>query len=632
MALVLMTAGIAVADTFTVNNSTGPVADYTSIQDAVDAAVDGDTILVYPGKYVENVAIVNFGTFPYFVQNLTIKSQSGDPHDTIVQADNLNNPVFSVISSGVTINGFTVIGGRGIDLLESDGELKNNIISDGGIFVDASHINVINNTMISIGISVYDVSEGILENNNVFSCSLGGITISNQAHGTLVNNTIYENDIGIVIDDFADGDIYNNTISGNEVGITIDGNSYGKIANNYFNNTMNAQIDVPYLGIYSTWNITKTAGTNIVGGPYLGGNYWANPEGTGFSQTGTDVDGDGICDSPYNINANNTDHLPLCIQNVPSAIPVADFTANVTEGQPSLTVQFTDLSLNATSLEWDFGDGSPRSSEQNPVHVYTKEGKYTVSLNASSSGGYNIETKVDYITVSIASSSTGGSSSSAGGGGGASGEAYENIAFKDVKTEDIIDGLEISYVFDDEQNPIRYINFSALRNYGRVSTTIEVLKDRSAMVDESAPGIVYGNFNIWVGKAGFATENNIADPVIGFSVAKAWLVENGVDENSIALYRHSEGKWNYLDTIKVGEDDPYIYFEAETPGFSPFAIVAFEEDESISIQESMPPSEVGVSPVEDKDTQPESRGIPSMSTGSLILVLVGVHLLMRKRS
>ncbi|UGV40040.1 TIGR04279 domain-containing protein [Methanococcoides orientis] len=175
-----------------------------------------------------------------------------------------------------------------------------------------------------------------------------------------------------------------------------------------------------------------------------------------------------------------------------------------------------------------------------------------------------------------------GSSGGGGGGSGATGEAFENIALKNVKTENIVGGLEISYAFNDEQNAIQYINFSALRNYGRVSTTIEVLKNRSSMVDVSAPGLVYSNLNIWVGKAGFATEDNIADPVIGFRVAKDWLTENGIDENSIALYHHSEGKWNDLNTEKVGEDGSYIYFEAETPGFSPFAIAADVADSVVT--------------------------------------------------
>ena len=59
------------------------------------------------------------------------------------------------------------------------------------------------------------------------------------------------------------------------------------------------------------WNITKQPGTNIIGGPYLGGNFWAYPNGTGFSQTCPDNDKDGICDVRYTLDENNIDYLPL---------------------------------------------------------------------------------------------------------------------------------------------------------------------------------------------------------------------------------------------------------------------------------------------------------------------------------
>jgi PKD repeat protein len=60
----------------------------------------------------------------------------------------------------------------------------------------------------------------------------------------------------------------------------------------------------------------------------------------------------------------------------------ADFTQNVTSGAAPLTVQFTDKSSGkANSWIWDFGDGST-SGLQNPVHVYTSAGTYTVTLTA----------------------------------------------------------------------------------------------------------------------------------------------------------------------------------------------------------------------------------------------------------
>src|SRR5690606_29960220 len=62
----------------------------------------------------------------------------------------------------------------------------------------------------------------------------------------------------------------------------------------------------------NAWNITKTAGINIVGGPFIAGNFWAKPDGTGFSQTATDGDGDGIADTAYKLPGNEySDFLPL---------------------------------------------------------------------------------------------------------------------------------------------------------------------------------------------------------------------------------------------------------------------------------------------------------------------------------
>ncbi len=86
-------------------------------------------------------------------------------------------------------------------------------------------------------------------------------------------------------------------------------------------------------------------------------------------------------------------------ENIPN--PVADFFADVTSGDAPLSVMFTDLSTNATSWAWDFGDGNT-SSEQSPVHVYTADGIYTVSLTASNEGGSDTVVVEDLITVGAA--------------------------------------------------------------------------------------------------------------------------------------------------------------------------------------------------------------------------------------
>ena len=89
----------------------------------------------------------------------------------------------------------------------------------------------------------------------------------------------------------------------------------------------------------------------------------------------------------------------ISVYAVPPPAPVAEFSGSPLSGDATLTVNFTDLSTNTpTSWSWDFGD-SGTSTAQNPSHDYTSAGDYTVSLTATNAGGSDIETKVDYISV-----------------------------------------------------------------------------------------------------------------------------------------------------------------------------------------------------------------------------------------
>jgi PGF-pre-PGF domain-containing protein len=121
-------------------------------------------------------------------------------------------------------------------------------------------------------------------------------------------------------------------------------------------------------------------------------------------------------------------------------------------------------------------------------------------------------------------------------------------------------------------NDVQYIRYISLKNAGKITATIEVLKNTSDLAVSTAPGITYRNINIWLGKTGYATESNIMDPVIGFRVNRTWVLENSIDACSISLNRYSGGSWEELTTEQTGSDEDYIYFEAKTPGFSPFAI------------------------------------------------------------
>lgn len=84
----------------------------------------------------------------------------------------------------------------------------------------------------------------------------------------------------------------------------------------------------------------------------------------------------------------------------PTAAPVADFEADVTNTCYS-RISFTDLSTNiAQSWLWDFGDGST-STDQNPVHTYTASGTYTVTLIVTNTIGSDTLSRNSYITIAL---------------------------------------------------------------------------------------------------------------------------------------------------------------------------------------------------------------------------------------
>ncbi|HIC24072.1 MAG TPA: HYR domain-containing protein, partial [Planctomycetes bacterium] len=79
--------------------------------------------------------------------------------------------------------------------------------------------------------------------------------------------------------------------------------------------------------------------------------------------------------------------------------PTAGFDIDPTSGIYDLLVSFTDASTGVITMrQWDFGDGST-SLEQNPTHLYTEVGLYTVSLMVTGPGGSDTMVCSSCITV-----------------------------------------------------------------------------------------------------------------------------------------------------------------------------------------------------------------------------------------
>jgi len=77
----------------------------------------------------------------------------------------------------------------------------------------------------------------------------------------------------------------------------------------------------------------------------------------------------------------------------------AQFEGTPSSGVFPLVVNFSNLSSGDYDvLSWNFGDGEI-SSLENPEHIYTAEGTYSVSLTLNGPGGTDVETKTNYIQV-----------------------------------------------------------------------------------------------------------------------------------------------------------------------------------------------------------------------------------------
>jgi PKD repeat protein len=82
--------------------------------------------------------------------------------------------------------------------------------------------------------------------------------------------------------------------------------------------------------------------------------------------------------------------------------PIAQFDAHYAFATVPTKVTFVDNSMGSTPMtyQWDFGDGSS-STEQNPSHVYTLRGMYTVKLTVTNQFGSSSEIKKDYISIGM---------------------------------------------------------------------------------------------------------------------------------------------------------------------------------------------------------------------------------------
>ena len=197
--IALLVCGSAVASTIKVP------ADQPTIQDGINAAVNGDTVLVAPGTYNENI---NFNG-----KAIVVKS-SGGPKATIIDGGSLGAVVtFSTgETNGAVLSGFTLQHGSssGVYMHFASPAVKNNIIANnkgdwgaGMYILGASTAQVLRNTFVgnvaSSGggaIGLFAAGSVRIENNRITknngSGQGGAIWMVNEADEIIVQNLMYD--------------------------------------------------------------------------------------------------------------------------------------------------------------------------------------------------------------------------------------------------------------------------------------------------------------------------------------------------------------------------------------------------------------------------------------------------------
>ncbi|NJD52460.1 MAG: PGF-pre-PGF domain-containing protein [Candidatus Methanoperedens sp.] len=266
--------------------------------------------------------------------------------------------------------------------------------------------------------------------------------------------------------------------------------------------------------------------------------------------------------------------------------------------------------------------------------------RITARATDNSSNIYETSVNVTYSLPDNTPVNTGGGSNAAwgGGGGGPSGENISNIELIEKYDLPISRNVTTFYRFTHAKNPVMFVNITGNTTMGIITASGEVLKGTSTLVKTPPDGLVYKNFNIWVGTSGFATPRNIKEAFIRFRVDNTWMSANNIAGSDLILMRWNGDSWVGLETRVLSKDDTNTFFEGKTYEFSPFAITTKEtgmksiDKENVPVPEILQQSAVKAPDNDKNSSQPAqaantTTASSGKSTWSTILILLIINII-----
>jgi uncharacterized protein (TIGR02145 family) len=235
--------------------------DYSTIQEGIDASVNGDTVLVQPETYYENI---NFNGHNISLGSLFLTtSDTSYISQTIIDGGGVSNVVrIEDLAGQIQLSGLSIINGNangeypyqfggGILCVNSNPNIKNCYIYDnvsqgsgGGINIMGSSSPVIENCRINNNTAINITSDG------------GGLGCHNANTITILNSEINNNNA------FSGGGIYTNSCNLDLSYVTISNNE----ANVNSNSHGGGIIDGGHESIYNNVSITDNFASGLGGG------------------------------------------------------------------------------------------------------------------------------------------------------------------------------------------------------------------------------------------------------------------------------------------------------------------------------------------------------------------------------
>ncbi|QQG39952.1 MAG: PGF-pre-PGF domain-containing protein [Candidatus Aenigmatarchaeota archaeon] len=194
-------------------------------------------------------------------------------------------------------------------------------------------------------------------------------------------------------------------------------------------------------------------------------------------------------------------------------------------------------------------------------------GTYTVKVTAKDKA---LNSADKSVTFEAEKAGDGGTSGGGGSSGGGSSGGGAEVTKEENKITIITPGAAAITKFTDEELGIKEITISVQNEVKDITITVTKLEGQPASITKTVTetGKVFKYMDI---KATNLAAADIDTVKIKFAVTKAWLTANNIDEGKVSLYRYTTN-WDKLTTAKASEDAGNVYYNADTPGFSTFAI------------------------------------------------------------